>query len=148
MLLLGGTFLPLAHLKIWGIPLFIASLLLITVGLLPHRRLSKLAINPDTLDVVDNALIFSKKKKQILRIPTQSIASLDFQEKEQLYGISIRLKHPIPEKIEQLTPSFDLEAFVVHSRTLCEGADLFLPYFSKRTCSELNSVLDILPFKE
>jgi len=129
--LLFGLFLPNAQLNVWGIPLFICGMLCITCGLLPYRRLTKLERYPHQIVAIeDQALHFLFYGKPALTIPRSSIERLQYREEKTMYGIAVKLKRPLPQKV------------VVHSRfnvnkvTDSEG-NLFLPYFSQYSYDSL-----------
>lgn len=142
MLLLLGTFLPASHLKIWGLPILIVSLIFITIGLLPYRRMVKLETHPDELQIDEKNLLFSRNGKPLLQIPLSAISELHYIEEPHLYGLSIRLKPSPLEKVKVLQEGFDIENFISESRTRFNGCDIFLPYFSELTSTEINEFFD------
>jgi len=133
MIVLGGTMLPLAYLKIWGLPLFLAGLVLIAIGWLPYRQLQRLELKPHSLDYDGEYFLFVKDGKPLFKIPESSIAKLEYVEKEHLYGLAIWLKKPVEEKVRVLQARFNFEAFVSDSASRFQGCDLFLPYFTERS---------------
>lgn len=125
-----GAFLPPPLMRTWGFFIFLAAIALITLGLLPYRRLKRLEENPYALFIDDQTnLRFCSKNKLLLTIPLDSIQSTTYLEKNDRYGIAIFLKNPPPKKIE-VQPNVNLSRF---SDPSC---DLFLPYFSERTYLE------------
>lgn len=141
ILVLGGTFLPLAYLKVWGVPLFFAGLILIAIGWLPYRRLQRLEVNPNLLQYDGEFLIFAREGKPLFKIPEKSIAKFEYVEKEALYGAAIWLKKPVEDKVRILQSRFNLEAFIVDSASRF-SCDLFLPYFTKMSIQEIKDLLE------
>jgi hypothetical protein len=86
-------------------------------------------------------LLFLRQGKALFKIPEMSIEKMQYREKSLLYGLAIWLKYPTPEKVHIVQPRFNIEAFVKDSAHQFEGCDLFLPYFSKRACDQLQSIL-------
>ncbi len=110
ILFLSGTFLRVQILSIWGLPLFFLSLGLITLGMLPYRRLTRLEKNPDGIIVSsDDLFIYRRKGKVILTTPLSMIISCEYVDDESLYGIKIK----------------------------ANGIEYFLPYFSERASKSL-----------
>ena len=129
LLLTGGAFLPAAPMKIWGLPLFLVGIALITWGWLPYRRLRRLEMNPHRLIIEKDWLHFSANNQTLLSIPWESVAQFKYMENGRNYGMGIELKKPLPQQI------------IVHAGGKggygmpvwkCYGCDLFLPYFSER----------------
>ena len=137
MLVIGGIYFSPAFLKIWGGILFLISMLFISIGLLPYRRLTQLQLNPNQLLLTDSLnLTFYAKKKKIFTLPFKCIQRLAYIEQGKNYGIAIWLS------------SFEDSSIKIHysSRLIQElkklgikhgNADLFLPYFTKRSYQEL-----------
>jgi len=136
-LLLAGTLLPLEQLKIWGLPALVVGFVLISVGLLPYRKLTRLELKPHELHYDGEFFLFLQQGKPLFKIPEESVEKMCYVEKEQMYGIAIWLKRPIEEKVRVLQPHFQFEAFVSDSAQRFEGCDLFLPYFTERSWKEL-----------
>lgn len=137
ILLFAGSYLPVELLHKWGWVLFLIALGLITLGLLPYRRLSRLQMRPHELILLDsNHIAFSYKGKKLLTIPLQSIAKMNYISQPKMYGIALWLKsvpskpiliHQTPKEVENI-------------RKLSQhmgNADLFFPYFNQRAYKEL-----------
>ena len=135
----GGVFLTLSTLTQWGWLLYILSIGLITLGMLPYRRLIKLQLNPQELWLTTNheVLYFSKKRK-LLTLPLEAVESLEYIDTWNQYGIAVKLKSPIqrpiivherPEEVEKLR----------RGGASLNQPDLFFPYFSRYVCEELKS---------
>ncbi len=136
-LVTGGTIVPLAQLKIWGVPIFFLSLLFIGIGLYPYRQLCRLEVKPHSLSLIGALLLFEKSGRPLFKIPISVIDHFAYVEQEELYGIALYLKRPLENKLVVLDHRFDCEAFISDSATHFEGCDLFLPYFSQRSYEEL-----------
>jgi len=144
LLLIGGIFLPLQEMKIWGALLFIFSFGLITYGLLPYKRLRRLEENPDQLTMEDNWLHFLVRGKLLFSIPVESIDHLEWIDSNgrdsngNVYGIKVFLKNPLSKKVIIQSPKFDFAKFRQDSLKKYQS-DLFFPYFSKRSFLSLNN---------
>lgn len=142
IIILGGTMIPLAYLNIWGIPLFFVGLILIAIGWLPYRKLQRLELNPHLLQYDGEMLLFLREGKPLFKIAEKSVAQLDYVEKDLLYGVAIKLKRPIEEKVRVLQPRFNFEAFAADSASKFQGCDLFLPFFTKGSVTEIKDLLE------
>ena len=136
-LLLGTIFIPVSTMKIWGLSLFLMSLGLVTLGLLPYRRLSRLQLKPNEIALVDtDHLTYYSKGRKILTIPLQSVAKMSYIQHPLHYGIAVWLKpsplspvivHQCPKEVKSLR----------QKGKYIEEAHLFLPYFNQRAYHEL-----------
>lgn len=137
ILLVAGSYLPVESLHKWGWGLFLIALGLITWGMLPYRRLSRLQVKPDELVLLDqNHMTYVQRGKKILTIPVSSIAQMRYISHPSAYGIAIWLK-PSPSK-----PVIAHQAFKEVEQMRKQGqrinkADVFLPYFNQRAYDEL-----------
>lgn len=139
-LLFGGVFIPIQEMKVWGPFLFLFSVAMITLGLLPYKRLKRLEEKPNTITIEgEEWLHFSAKGKPLFKIPIPSIDHISYIDKNH-YGIAIFLKDPLPKKLMVQETHFDLAAF--YKRSLSQHqCDLFLPYFSQRSFYALQEYL-------
>src|SRR5438046_2548052 len=72
-LILGGVFLPVSELQVWGFVLFLIGFGFITWGLYPYKKLLGLETNPNEFTVDDKEIIyFQKKGKPVFAIPLES----------------------------------------------------------------------------
>lgn len=143
ILLYASVRLTSESLTIWGPWVFGGGLFLITLGMLPYRRLASLQSQPDEL-IVEPTQVHLKTKGNILfSLPLASIAIVYFLEKPQ-HGIAIELKDPVPEKIIVRSEKFSMDAFQRRNKKRF-GTALFFPHFTKRSADELNEVLKHLP---
>lgn len=122
LLLLGGILLPPTELNNWGLPVFIVSIALITIGLLPYRRLRRLETKPYRIIVDKDWLELTLQDKTLLSIPWESIEKFIYIDQKQMYGIGIILKKPLPKQVVIYTKKRIL---------FSQECDVFLPYFSK-----------------
>lgn len=120
ILLYAGVVMPVDSLSIWGLPLLLVSGSLITLGLLPYRKLTRLEKKPDELIISENQIQYIVRGKSSLTIPQQNIARTAYVEHGNMYGICVWLKHPTPNK---------------NSRY-----DLFFPYFSEKAALTLQEL--------
>ena len=128
VILVGGTILPTPQLQFWGLPIFLAGLLLISLGLIPHRRLTNLEKNPSELWFDGETLTFFRERKRIFQIPLSTIDKIEYIEDPQNYGWGIRFKRPLAPLDLKKAASLAAHPF--------EGSDLFLPYFTERAWKE------------
>jgi hypothetical protein len=111
LMVASGAFLPVPVLSRWGMPIFLLSIGLIAVGMLPYRKLTRLEKNPDEIIISkDEQLVYLRKGKVVFTAPLSSINSCTYVDDESHYGIKITLK---------------------------EGQEYFLPYFSERARSQI-----------
>ncbi len=132
---MAGVFIPSSTLKIWGWIIFLCSLGLITWGLLPYRRLSRLQLNPNELTLANNnVLSFYSKGDKILSFPFECVAKINYIEHPQRYGMAVWLKSfplaPITYYETNGMEKMKKDAQQMH-------ADLFFPYFNRRAYEEL-----------
>lgn len=134
LMTLGALFLSPVLLAQWGLPLFLFCMILIAVGLLPHRRLLRLEKKPNEIIVIgDTEIQYWSSGKKILTIPQQKIQTLTYVETKTCYGICIQFDPHCPQKV------------IVHdkSRKIShKNCDLFFPFFSERVCRELQDLQD------
>lgn len=137
LLLLGGIYIPADKMGSWGFALFISAGLLVTAGMLPYRKLSKLEMNPSLLKITSHQnLEYYIKGRKSLIIPLSSIRKTGFFETHRYYGICLWLTAPIPQK----NAAFDIVKYQALSRKGYK-CDLYLPYFTKRSYDELTNQL-------
>lgn len=102
-------------LSLVGIWVYLASSVLIAVGLIPYLKLRRLEIRPYILEVDEMALRFIVNGKIVHAVSRKNIEALSFIETKKWYGICVRLH---------------------------EGQkELFLPYFSRRSFERLRDHL-------
>lgn len=133
VLMLLGNGIPASRLAGWGAAIILLSLALITLGLLPYRRLMRLQLHPNELTLSEEELLYTRKKAPPLWIGRSSIATIRWLRQGELYGIAITLHPPATKRV-------DLEREVARWRRLLD-CDLFLPYFSKESCRQLENFL-------
>lgn len=136
ILTIVGTQFSAPHLSTWGVPALFVGIMLITLGLLPYRQISKLELNPHQLILMDHRLFYITKGTCKLSIPLRLIKSKNFICRHHMYGIGIWLNNPMNRKIKIPDTSFDIRKFHAHSRKIAE-CDFFFPYFSSRAYEEL-----------
>ncbi len=142
LIMLGGTLLPLALLKIWGAPLFCVGMTCISIGLLPYRKLTRLQLKPHAIHSSGHELIFLKSGKPLFKVLLGSLEKIEYLEKEETYGLGLWLKRPVEAKVKVLQPRFNFSRFTQRSMEEFEGCDLFLPYFSKHAYLRAKALLE------
>ena len=141
ILVAAGSFMPVAQLSIWGLPLLLIAGALITWSMLPYRRMTRLENAPDELWVNSTGdLVYAKQSTPIFTIPRSTIDKVFYIDKPKNYGICIGIKSPTPEKVRVHNPGFNFQAFR-KSSIHTYGCDIFLPWFSERTFQELQEYL-------
>ena len=132
LLFFGGIFLPVNILKLWGPLIFIGGMAFVIMGLLPYRKLTQLELKPMTLTAeAGGEWVLIHGAKKLLSISDKSISKIEYVNDQKNYGLGIWLNKPIEEKIIIYDPAYKVfRGF---------GADLFLPYFSKRSVKELHA---------
>lgn len=136
-LFIGGIFLSPPILQKWGWLLFLLSLGLITLGLLPYRRIVRLQLKPNEITLIDaEQLTFFSRGRKKLTIPLQSIAKIEFIENPLHYGIAVFLKHPTPHPIIVHESPQELKKMRKKGEKN-GGAHLFFPYFNRHAYEEL-----------
>lgn len=135
LLILPAIFMRVKTLTFFGPFSVFLSFLLITIGLLPTRRLKKLEIFPHEISFLSDAeLLFSLKRKPSFILSLNEIENLTYKDFESLYGIAFFLTKDAVIKL--VDPRFDMTRFQINSKKRY-GCDLFLPYFSKTSFESL-----------
>ena len=116
ILIFGGTWVPQATLAFWGAPLFVAGIGFITLGMLPYRRLKLLEEHPYVIKIEGGMIYCFKGGKEISRIDTKTIESVEFVDDPSRYGIRFHLTSP-------------------------KKGVFFLPYFSKNSFASIKAVI-------
>jgi|GEM_PF-899459 len=132
ILTLSGLLLPPELLKIYGIPSFFLSLLLIRLGLGPYRKLTKQELHPNELIFNKKTVAYHIQNKNAFSFPITFIKSMRFYRSKKIYGIQINLGVPFSEKLLIHHPSFDVNKFHEESKEKY-GCDLFFPFFYEAT---------------
>lgn len=135
--LCGLSFIFFAAIKgVLSLLILSVGLILITIGLFPYKKLSKLQLEPHKLENDGEHLIFIKSGgKPLFKIDLKSIEKIEYVEKKGFYGLGVLLKRPLFEKIKVLQPRFQMKPFIY------EGYDLFLPYFLTPTLDNIKGRL-------
>lgn len=132
--LYAGVAIQRTTLQTWGIPILGVGLALITLGLLPYRRLTRLELNPYKIVIASETEFTFFKGIPLFTIPFAAIDTISFYDGKKDYGICIKLKNTPTEKVIVHTSSTCLKVFQRN------GCDLFFPYFTRRSFDELKSV--------
>ena len=136
-LLYGSLIMDAATLSTWGIPLFFLGISLIMFGMIPYKRVTELQKHPNEIHLIDDITIrYDHLGKKTMTIPLSAIESVEYLEKERIYGIKLHLKKCPKDKVIVHDPRFSMQRFENASRKNY-GCDLFLPYFSKRGFDKL-----------
>lgn len=143
LLVLSGAFMPADQLSRWGFAILAATILLITWGLLPYRRLSYAQANPHSLELSsDGAFCYrGRRKTPILTVPFASVADIRYVDEATGYGIGIQLRDPAPEPVVVHDPPIDMAAHRASAQAACQ-CDLFFPLFDRTSYDELRACID------
>jgi hypothetical protein len=142
--LYGGIFLSIDTLTFWGWPIFFIGGILITIGLLPYRRLTHLENKPHEIIVTDlEELYLSLNGVAYFKISLENIEEMAFLDDDKRYGIGLWIKNPKQKNIIILHPSLQLDAYLkdCQKKYFC---DVFCPYFSKRSFQELEELYQVI----
>lgn len=133
----GGIFLPFPSLQKWGWLLFLISIGLITLGLLPYRRLMRLQLKPNELSLLDSEeLTFKSRGRNKLTIPLQSISKIEYVDDPLNYGIAVWLIQPPPSPVVVHECPKEIEK--LRKKGSEKGnADLFFAHFNRHAYDEL-----------
>jgi hypothetical protein len=132
-----GAMTPPDLLAEWGWLIYLVSLGMIAIGLIPYRHLCRLETSPYELHAVGlESLEYFQNKQKILTVPKSAILNYAYLESEdgKDNGIAFWLTKESQIKVHHAT--FDAAAFRRNSRET-QQADLFFPYFSRRAYEDL-----------
>ena len=117
--LVCSVFIPVYDLNYTGWLIYMVGGAFIVFGLLPYKKISRLENNPSEIIVSQDEYLYAFVGGALLiKISLDNIEALKFIDRKNDYGISISLKTPVLEKSE-----------------------VFLPFFSKVSFSELYEVI-------
>lgn len=114
LLLYMGIFLSTSALQSWGLWGFAAGFSLISMGMIPYRRVIGLETKPHHLAITDKELRFTHARKGEVVFPFKNMTKMDFIQRRGFYGIRLHLN---------------------------DGSHFLLPYFSQKTFSLINDYL-------
>lgn len=139
-ILIAGIFIPVLYLKIWGWMIFILGIGFIAAGMIPYKKLAKLQLKPNELFVLPTHIEFYSNGKKNLTVPLSSIEKIEYYENKKIYGLSLFLKHPPPEKIIIHKNGRWIDKMRREAQKYSQS-DLFFLYFNRRTFKELQEHL-------
>jgi len=131
LMAIAGVFMSPQELSLWGLPIFLIAVGLITAGLLPYKRLCQLEKKPNEIQLNAKNIQYLNKGKITLTIPLGSIKRISYIQAKERYGIAIWLNKPVADKVMVHQPKYKPQKI---SFIRC---DIFLPYFSEYSCTEL-----------
>lgn len=140
ILFYGGAFLSPELLSPWGWVLFGGGAALITLGLLPYKKMCQLQLSPNELLIDEQQVSLFLKGERVFGFSLDCLKRVEFVEKGNQYGIACWLEHQELPNITVYQPRFDMERFQNASQKRFH-CDLFLPYFGKRACKELEEFM-------
>lgn len=124
-MLLGSIFLNEHTLSRWGLPIFFLGLGLITLGMIPYRRLTCLEKHPDELVLMaDDTLHYYRRGQHPFTIPFTSIETIAYVENAKIYGARVNLKK---RGLNAKQPPLKRQ--------------IFFPYFSKNTVEHMTDII-------
>lgn len=131
LLIFCSIFIPEELLAKVGLPLFFISFGIITLGLLPYRKLKKLELRPHEIVIHSGKeFIFAWQGAPCFTIPFDCVECIKSISSGSYYGIAIKIRRLSKEKITVLNGSFDLNSYVDKCRKKY-SCDIFLPYFTQ-----------------
>lgn len=136
MIVYFGSFVQPENLHYIGLPILFLGGFLIALGLIPLRRLSRLDRNPDEVALTSKYFHYLQRGNPILTIPIREIELIRYEESSAHYGITISLKQKNGSGVLVHAKRFNLQHFIERSRKKT-GADLFFPFFARRSFSRL-----------
>lgn len=140
-LVAGGSFMPVDELSIFGFPLLLVAGGLMTWSMLPYRKMTRLEDKPDELWISPKgAIVYAKGGNPTLTIPEIAISKIFYIDKPDIYGICISIKPQPLEKVRIHDGSLDYAHFQ-YSNIRTYGCDIFLPFFSARTCEAIKEYI-------
>ncbi len=140
LLFATGTFLNIKQLEIWGLPIFILSFTLVVIGLLPYKRLLKKETVPDTILLKETVIQYQKNRDLLLTIPILAIKRIAYKDIGNGYGIAFWFtdEKNKPMRYHQKFLKLEKLSLLANNKFAC---DVFLPYFTEKSCKELESFL-------
>lgn len=138
-LMVGANFLAPSPLAWWGVPIAFISILLIALGLIPYRRLTRLQLHPDKIEMEREYLIYHLRERPRFRLARSTIKEFSYIGNKRGCGVGVKLHSSFDEKIAVIDPRFDMQGFLAQSQR--RGYDLFFPFFSARAALELRDWL-------
>jgi hypothetical protein len=137
LLILFGSFFSKGVLTSWGLPLYLIGIYLISLGLLPHRKLLLLETSPNEIHINSVLiLIFKVKGTTLFSVPCVSLTKMSYIEKGSDYGIAFWFSNSSFKNVLIYSHKVKLDDLQSESKKKY-GCDIFLPYFSKRSYTEM-----------
>lgn len=136
IIVVTGTLLPLEQMEFWGWPIIIFSLGLITLGLLPYRRLCALEDNPNVLVMTEDGIVYYHRQRKRLTLPKDAIDKLEYLHDQNLYGIGIWLKKDPEHPPIVHDPFFNANSHQKKAKILFKS-DLIFPFFTERVFKQI-----------
>lgn len=130
-LLLFATFYHPSHTIRWGVAFVLVFILLVSMGLIPYRRLARLQTHPDELHLGVGSFTYIHRQTPFVTLSVEAVKDVRWIEVGELYGIGIDIDE-IPGPAQP---------FATLSRRRA-GCDLFFAYFSETSFREFKEYLD------
>lgn len=140
ILMYGGIRVASQDLEHWGWIYFVGGLFLITAGLRPYRQLTRLQLDPYTINVSESTATFARAGKRFYSLPLSLIREGRYVDTGSHYGIALSLKSDATQKVCVHDPMFPMDAHLTENRATF-NADLFFPYFSPQAFQEFDEHL-------
>ena len=93
VILFFGVWATPLFLSKWGLLIFCATLILISVGLIPYKNLTRLETRPHQILINEKELIFISSKGSHKSIPLSSIKAISFWKLKTKYGLMLDLEN-------------------------------------------------------
>jgi hypothetical protein len=140
MILAAAVELDVSQMPTWGVAALIIGIVLVALGWLPYKSLSKRRARPDELMPTEEALIYSQEGTLTLTIPLDSISRVSHIDQPPLYGVALELKEHPEERVRVHTRDYDVHRIRHHAKRKF-GVDLYFPYFTHAAFQELRRAL-------
>jgi len=133
LILIGGSVsFSKEQLSQYGFLIFVFGIALITLGMMPYRKLVRIENCPDEIHVNDDhTWVYYVKGKKLAEIPQETMESVNFIARDPSYGICIHFKKNSSSKVKVSDSDTQLQINKF-------GCDLFMPYFTERSVHQLN----------
>lgn len=142
LLLYAGITISLPVLSQWGAAIWLISIFLIALGMIPYRRVVKIENNPNQIMITDDGLVhYHRHGRDVFTLPLDAIEEVRFLEDMGLYGIAVTLKESEREKIPYPAISVVMQMFQ-WSLKRNHSFDRFFPFFSERGARKLQELIE------
>lgn len=141
LLIFAGLFIRVELMNKWGWLIFVSGLAFVAGGLMPYRRLSKMQDSPHELIIDAISISLQEGGKLRYTIPIACLERWGHLDGQSEYGVCLWFKKPLPERVRIFDRRLRFHRMTKRSCRR-QGCDLFIPYFSRRSYSQLADILE------